>query len=741
MILLLLPVAAFGFRLQGSPPLVAVRVEPRAALPLRARPQMVASSDKHVIEKYIVHAVTNISHLLDIPELLDGGIGLAGELLKEGRDLGITSPLSTFPEFDAELDLLQAAAHGGKLIRKKAQTWANVTSPAGALDDREQIDAAYEWSHEFFPNLNIRTRGFDPTLRADGNQVAASINNEQLNLVFCDDGAELQKLTQEVFKQGVLPMEPKAQGIWNNEWAGTREEDHKTLLQRLKKKLLPDFSRKKPKHPYECETDLNARTKWITTQYFDPIGELKPGAWAEVSQDMSLRYLGKWDVQTHGFTDEMFSQFYMASIGQSFVNGVKEDDTDADGATFVADNDWCSDAEVIEGQGKYGGKVYFDAEGNVMHIIFEKKKYHQGGKEWYYVKAKCRSTVLMLLTGMEHLLGTHLTFSNSLAMATPKLPPDHPLRRLLWPHIFNAIGVNRKAAATLSLEGGLFSRGWRLTLKGVHRAYEHVAEHWELFKFQTPRELQAKRKLGQFGKQMPLYQDGLPFFDVIRKYVGAFIDLHWETDEDVLADPHLRGFHTDLNDHLVNRDLPYFTTKGGLADVLATYIYYVTGYHTHAGTAHAEAATQGVAQSAFYKNETLDQQGSPPDAMAWTFFTYVGTASLTLPITGDTDSTEWKSGFKEKESYLWQPLPHDAAPCQDQKPVEPIGYPAAFEGKHKESRDEQAVNKQFAVDLIELQKAIMGRNQKRHKGEGYVRALSRAYNCFDVNFVESSVGI
>ena len=246
------------------------------------------------------------------------------------------------------------------------------------------------------------TRGFDPTLRADGYQLTAPINNELLNLAFGDDGADLQKLTQELFNQG-LPMEPKAQGIWNNEWAGTREEDdHKTLLQRLKKKLhLPDFSRKKPKHPYECETDLNARTKWITTQYFDPIGELKPGAWAEVSQDMSLRYLGKWDVQTHGFTDEMFSQFYMASIGQSFVNGVNESDTDAEGATFVADNDWCSDAEVVEGQGKYGGKVYFDAEGNVMHIIYDKKKYQQGGKEWYYVKAKCRSTVLMLLTGME----------------------------------------------------------------------------------------------------------------------------------------------------------------------------------------------------------------------------------------------------------------------------------------------------------------------------------------------------
>jgi len=328
MILLLLPVAAFGFRLQGSPPLIAVRVEPRAAL--RALPQMVASNDEHVRDdKHAADQIIKIAELLDLPELVDGGIDLGQELLKEGRDLGITSPLSAFQEFDAEYDFLQRQLTRAKLIRKKAQTWTNVTSPS--QDDRDQIDAAYEWSHEFFPN--IRTRGFDPTLRVDGRQIPNSlpqINNELLNRAFGGElGAELQKLTREVFIPG-LPMEPKAQGIWNNEWAGTREEDHKTLRQRykiaLQKKLhLPDILMNKPEHPYECETNLTARTEWITTQYFDPKGELNPGAWAEASQDMSLRYLGKWDVQTlHGFTDEMFSQFYMASIGQSFVNGVNE---------------------------------------------------------------------------------------------------------------------------------------------------------------------------------------------------------------------------------------------------------------------------------------------------------------------------------------------------------------------------------------------------------------------------------
>ena len=69
--------------------------------------------------------------------------------------------------------------------------------------------------------------------------------------------------------------------------------------------------------------------------------------------------------------------------------------------------------------------------------------------------------------------------------------------------------------------------------------------------------------------------------------------------------------------------------------------------HTHAGTAHTEAATQGVAPSSFYEDQSKDQHGAPPNAASWSFFTYVGTASLTLPITGDTKSTEWKAGFIE----------------------------------------------------------------------------------------------
>ena len=55
----------------------------------------------------------------------------------------------------------------------------------------------------------------------------------------------------------------------------------------------------------------------------------------------------------------------------------------------------------MAGQGKYGGKVYFDDKGAVTHIVYENETYRPKDEDWAFVKMKCRSTVLMVLTGME----------------------------------------------------------------------------------------------------------------------------------------------------------------------------------------------------------------------------------------------------------------------------------------------------------------------------------------------------
>jgi hypothetical protein len=109
--------------------------------------------------------------------------------------------------------------------------------------------------------------------------------------------------------------------------------------------------------------------------------------------------------------------------------------------------------------------------------------------------------------------------------------------------------------------------------------------------------------------------------------------------------------------------------------------------------------------------------------------TFVRTANLRLPITGDPASTEQRSGFREKMSYQ-VPLPRDAA---TQRKVEPRGYPEFFE-----CPAEQKVTVDFAKKLVRLQEQIIKRNEERSRGK---RATSRVFNSFDINYVENGVAI
>ena len=100
--------------------------------------------------------IEKILKILDVPEIAKEILEFDA-VLAFGREKGFTSPLSSMWEFDADFDLLQSLLCQSKLVRKRAQTWENVTSPS--CNTREHIDEAYEWSHEFFPNLRAQICG------------------------------------------------------------------------------------------------------------------------------------------------------------------------------------------------------------------------------------------------------------------------------------------------------------------------------------------------------------------------------------------------------------------------------------------------------------------------------------------------------------------------------------------------------------------------------------------------------
>ena len=623
--------------------------------------------------------------------------------------------INTLAAFDAKLDLaldFPAKLRESKLIRHRALTTQNMSKYD--TDFSDIIDKAYNLHHDFFPG--IETRSYDPTILNDGDQMPG-INNHDLQCLFSLPPNVLHQLARAFFSITLIPMAQT--GRWEND--------------------IPGFSHfsGKSNRDHHIATDLDGRWQWKMENFFD-----KTFNTDEANQDISKRNLYNWPSQNEPFTDEMFSKFYFAGIGQSFVRQVDEkNDHMAKGAMYMVDLDFLSALPTQQNVGKYGGDIFFDGNGKLMYIIYEGVLHNPPSadsdcgcreEEWEDVKRRCRGTLLLALTAIDHFLVVHMHFSNSLAMAVPLLPNDHKMRQFLWPHIFNAINVNRVATLSLSIDGGLFSRGWGLTHDSTEAVYEFAKQNIPTLKWHTPDQIPGLRGIPASLK-MPLYEDGLDYFAICKKYVERYVKLNYANDEAVRKDAALGEFHANLNKHTLNNDLPAFNSIDTVVKAIATYIYYVTGYHTYAGTVHNECVQSGVAPSKWYEDGTFDRGSSPPNPALWAAFTCIGTASLTLPITGDTCSTEQTCGFADKTSYQ-NPLPSDAVFHKD---IKPVGYPELFDTK-----EAKEINKLFVVELLELQKTIIQRNKERHSCTGdRVDAVCRPFNAFDANYIEMSVGI
>ena len=440
----------------------------------------------------------------------------------------------------------------------------------------------------------------------------------------------------------------------------------------------------------------------------------------------SARELRDWSADYE--SDAAFAQFFFAGVGQSMLTKESE--------AYVARMEYAGAIDVKPGAGKYGGDAYFDANAAVTKIVYEGVEYTPAsGAAWIAAKAKARGTAVALATALDHLLATHLTFGNGLAWAVPTLPPSHPMRRLLWTHVYKTTSVNLNAAAILTSDGGLLHRGWAMSEAGIVALFDHAKANHPLFQWATVPERFAAT--GMPADLLPLHEDGLDFYEKVQAYVGSYVDLYYNSDAAVAGDADLQHFFAVLNEHSLNQDLPAATTKAKVVEILSTYLFYVTGYHAHGGSLGAEGMHPEVAPQSWYAADASVKPVSPPNNFLHVALTMSATSSLQLSITGDDCAIEKSCGFAGKIPYF-----HDSpAGAATQPAIPATGYPTVFAGIPKEA-EAVAANKAFVDSLVDLQGVIEARNVQRHAcSGGLLPAVCRAYNAFDVSFVEASVAI
>ena len=273
-------------------------------------------------------------------------------------------------------------------------------------------------------------------------------------------------------------------------------------------------------------------------------------------------------------------------------------------AEYMSDYTWMSGLEVRAGYEPYGANAVFDADGEILGIVWSNapNKVSLGEGAWigpkdvFWNRAKFvwRSSAVVGVTLADHLVGVHLLLSNAAVTATrEKLPVAHPIRRLMTPFTYYTVTINRGSIATLLSRNSMLHRAVGLTWNGLKAGFLFASSHVE---FGTATEqIEARGMLDAPEWLYPWGADIQRYDAIVHKFVRAYVTTYM-TDVHVHADADLRAWDEGLHE-FSNTLLPRVTDVDSLVSVLSTIIVKVTAMHLQVGRVTSYVADASWASS------------------------------------------------------------------------------------------------------------------------------------------------
>ena len=261
--------------------------------------------------------------------------------------------------------------------------------------------------------------------------------------------------------------------------------------------------------------------------------------------------------------------------------------------TLEMDFTMLGDFEHQEGLRSLGVRVRFSEsvdDGRLTAIEIESDEYgmvHDGDPDWEASEALaiCAATTHMSLT--RHFNYVHLISGNHWEIATRNnLATDHPLYRLVWPHIFNSLFTNYAITAVQMLPDGDFVNMFSFTHDGLMKYYDAMYEAYDIA-MTDPEADWERRGLEGSTFYAPSHENLCEMFDLMFEHTKRYVNAYYESDEELQDDESVSAWLHDLDSLIpngLNGALSGGVTREGLARVIAAYIYEGNTIHDLTGT-------------------------------------------------------------------------------------------------------------------------------------------------------------
>lgn len=197
--------------------------------------------------------------------------------------------------------------------------------------------------------------------------------------------------------------------------------------------------------------------------------------------------------------------------------------------------------------------------------------------------AVCAATTHLALT--RHFDYVHLISGNHWDVATRnRLPTDHPLYRLLWPHIFNSFYTNYAVTRVQMLPEGDFVNMFSFTHDGLMSYFDEMYRSYDIALIDPVADW-GRRGLGDEGFDCPTQANLVELFDVMHAHASRYLDAYYD-DNTLRTDSAVSAWLRELASLVPNglggvEDTP---TTGNLSRLIAGYIHEGIVIHDMAGT-------------------------------------------------------------------------------------------------------------------------------------------------------------
>ncbi|HWC11473.1 MAG TPA: lipoxygenase family protein [Acidimicrobiales bacterium] len=191
------------------------------------------------------------------------------------------------------------------------------------------------------------------------------------------------------------------------------------------------------------------------------------------------------------------------------------------------------------------------------------------------------------LSLVRHFNWVHLVTVANFAMVTRNnLSADHPVRRLLWPHMWGTQYSNELVTEILLMKGGDFESVFSFTHSGLWRLFEDSYAQYDI-RVLDPTADAERRGILKGGFALPYLENRQAHHDVFHSHAQRWLRLSYDSDEALRADGSMRAWLDELERFIpggVRGLLGNDVTIDGVARLTAGFIYLGSVEHEVLGT-------------------------------------------------------------------------------------------------------------------------------------------------------------